>query len=94
MRALQKPRKVTGHDAGRRQGFAGVGQQGFSVDVRNDGEHRAGLARGFRVFRGIEMVIQRTVGGFVKLFGVGAIVGGNVVSVWGIWRWFDHSDAP
>ena len=26
MRALQKPRKVTGHDAGRGQGFAGVGQ--------------------------------------------------------------------
>ncbi|MNK46887.1 hypothetical protein D3C87_656820 [compost metagenome] len=26
MRALQKPRKVTGHDAGRSQGFAGVGQ--------------------------------------------------------------------
>ncbi|MNF94450.1 hypothetical protein D3C84_771610 [compost metagenome] len=26
MRTLQKPRKVTGHDAGRGQGFAGVGQ--------------------------------------------------------------------
>ena len=31
MRALQKSREVTGHDAGRGQGFAGVGQQGFGV---------------------------------------------------------------
>jgi|RhiMetStandDraft_4_1073278.scaffolds.fasta_scaffold38748_2 hypothetical protein len=33
MRALHKPREVTGHDAGRGKGFAGVGQQGFGVDI-------------------------------------------------------------
>ncbi|MNW08073.1 hypothetical protein D3C71_2047860 [compost metagenome] len=53
MRALQKSSKIAGHDAGRGEGFAGVGQEGFGVDVGGDEKHRAGVAWWCRGFRGI-----------------------------------------
>jgi len=36
MRAIHQPGEVSGHDFGRGQGFAGVGQQFFTVDAGGD----------------------------------------------------------
>ena len=36
--AFEVERQIAGHDIGRGQGFAGVGQQGFAVDLRGDDE--------------------------------------------------------
>ena len=36
MRAVHQPGEVIGHDLGRGQGFAGVGQQFFAVDAGGD----------------------------------------------------------
>ncbi|MNY43547.1 hypothetical protein D3C86_1785170 [compost metagenome] len=46
MRAFQETRQVMGHDIRRGQRFAGVGQQGFGVDVGVDGEQCGGFVRG------------------------------------------------
>jgi hypothetical protein len=42
----QKHREISGHDTGGSQRFTGVGQQAFSVDVRDDDEHSAGIVGG------------------------------------------------
>ncbi len=55
-----------------------MGQQAFVIDIGGDDEHSADLADdGGLEGRRIEVVIQRAVGGFVELFGIERIVGGN-----------------
>jgi len=44
--AIHERGEIGGHDAGGCQGFAGVGQQVFSTDVRGNDEHCAGVVGG------------------------------------------------
>ncbi|MNE74706.1 hypothetical protein D3C80_1708010 [compost metagenome] len=61
--------QIVGHDIGRRQRLTGVHQQGFGTEFGIDDEHRAGCARSDHdVGAGVEVVIERALGGFVELF--------------------------
>jgi len=44
LRPVDEPGQITGHDARRRQGFAGMHQKGFVIDGGVDEENRAGFA--------------------------------------------------
>ncbi|OOL34214.1 hypothetical protein BOO94_29390 [Pseudomonas sp. FSL W5-0299] len=72
-----------------------MGQQAFVIDIGGDDEHSADLADdGGLEGRRIEVVIQRAAGGFVELFGIERIVGGNVVGFRGIGCGFEHGETP
>ncbi|MNL61117.1 hypothetical protein D3C87_1849990 [compost metagenome] len=61
-------RQVHGHDIGRCQRRAGMGQQRFGIELGVDGEHGAGFAwRGHDVGGRIEVMVERAFGGFVEL---------------------------
>jgi hypothetical protein len=72
LKAAQFAGEITGKGTGGGQRFVGVGEQRFSVDVRDEHEHRAG-AVGFWAFRAeveIESAFYRfTV--FDEIFGAG-----------------------
>ena len=77
MRAFQQRGKVTEHDRGRGQGFAGSGQQGFGIGFGIDEEHLVGgVWRGDDAGTGIEVVVEDAVGGSVEFSGVDGGVGG------------------
>ncbi|MOA27246.1 hypothetical protein D3C78_1481080 [compost metagenome] len=87
--------QIVGHDIGRRQRFAGVHQQGFGTEFGVHDEHGAGCARGGHdVGARVEVVIERALGGFVELFGVGAFVRGGRVGFRRIWSYLEHKNLP
>ena len=59
---------VAGHDAGRGEGFAGVGQQAFVVLIGGDLEHGAGFVEAQGECVGFEVVVEGAFGGFVESF--------------------------
>lgn len=90
LRRRQKTGDVLRESLSRSERFTGIDQQLFVFVVRRHGIHPTVFTWRRRGTGLTEVMVERTVGGFVEFFGVGGFVGGCGIGFGWVGGWFDH----